>query len=82
MRVSVKSWEAGAANKDQTVISGNWKFGCDEPEVLFATHHWDVSVQQPGDVRANYGRYTVELPPRALKDRRRSYLVTGERYWL
>ncbi len=65
--VSVKSWSAGAANKEQTVISGHWKFGCDEPEVLFANHNWDVTVQQPGDIRANYGRYTVELQPRYPK---------------
>ncbi len=74
--VSVKSWSAGAANS-QTVISGHWKFGCDEPEALFAKYGWDVLVQQPGDVRANYDRYTVELPPRSIKDRRRSYLITG-----
>jgi len=70
--VSVKSWQAGAANSEM-VISGHWKFGCDEPEKLFAQYGWDVLVQQPGDVRANYGRYAVELPPRSIKDRRRSY---------
>lgn len=73
--VSIKSWEAGAANSE-AVISGHWKFGCDEPETLFAKYSWDVLVQQPGDVRANYGRYSVELPPRSF-NRRRSYLVTG-----
>ena len=75
--VSVKSWEAGATNNDG-VISGHWKSGCDEPETLFANYGWNVTVQQPGDIRANYGRYTVELPPRSVEGRRRSYLVTGK----
>ena len=65
--ISVKSWQAGAANND-TVISGHWKFGCDEPEALFEKYGWNVLVQQPGDIRANYGRYTVELPPREIKE--------------
>jgi methyltransferase (TIGR00027 family) len=76
--VSVKSWQVGAQNS-KAVISGHWKHGTDQPEQLFATYGWEVSVVQPGDIRANYGRYTVELPPREMEGKRRSYLVVGKK---
>ncbi|MEI2577337.1 class I SAM-dependent methyltransferase [Scytonema sp. PRP1] len=76
--VSVKSWQIGSQNS-KAVISGHWRFGTDEPEQLFATYGWETSVIQPGDLRANYGRYTVELAPREIPGKRRSYLVVGEK---
>ncbi|GJD19271.1 hypothetical protein RIVM261_042270 [Rivularia sp. IAM M-261] len=76
--ISVQSWEVGTQNS-KAVISGHWKSGYDEPEHLFATHGWEVSVVQPGDIRANYGRYAVELAPREIPGKRRSYLVVGKK---
>ncbi len=76
--VSVQSWQVGTQNS-KAVISGHWKSGCDEPEQLFASHGWEVSVVQPGDIRASYGRYAVELAPREIPGKRRSYLVVGKK---
>ncbi|MEH2202733.1 MAG: class I SAM-dependent methyltransferase [Nostoc sp.] len=76
--VSVKSWQVGAKHQNG-LISKHWRFGTDEPEQLFAAHDWNASVIQPGEIRANYGRYAVELTPREIKGIRRSFLVTARK---
>lgn len=76
--VSVKSWQVGAKHPNG-MISKHWRFGTDEPEQLFAAHGWSASVIQPGDIRANYGRYAVQLAPREIKGVRRSFLVTARK---
>ncbi|MBD2255052.1 class I SAM-dependent methyltransferase [Nostoc parmelioides] len=76
--VSVKSWQVGAKHPNG-MISKHWRFGTDEPEQLFAAHGWSASVIQPGDIRANYGRYAVQLAPREIKGMRRSFLVAARK---
>lgn len=76
--VSVKSWQVGAKHQNG-LISKHWRFGTDEPEQLFAAKGWNASVIQPGEIRANYGRYAVELTPREIKGMRRSFLVTAKK---
>ncbi|MBD2527592.1 class I SAM-dependent methyltransferase [Nostoc sp. FACHB-133] len=76
--VSVKSWQVGTKHQNG-LISKHWRFGTDEPENLFAAHGWNVSVIQPGEIRANYGRYAVKLTPREIKGVRRSFLVTARK---
>lgn len=76
--VSVKSWRVGSQHQNG-LISKHWRFGTDEPEQLFAEHGWNASVIQPGEIRANYGRYAVQLAPREIKGVRRSFLVTAKK---
>ncbi|MBD2304986.1 class I SAM-dependent methyltransferase [Chroococcidiopsis sp. FACHB-1243] len=76
--VSVKSWQVGFQHQ-KGLISKHWRFGTDEPEQLFATRGWNASVIQPGDIRANYNRYAVQLTPREIKGVRRSFLVTAKK---
>ncbi|MBD2515933.1 SAM-dependent methyltransferase [Nostoc sp. FACHB-973] len=45
-------------------LSEHWKYGCDDPEKLFSVYNWEASVVQAGDEEANYGRFTLKLPPR------------------
>ncbi|MBC1240999.1 SAM-dependent methyltransferase [Nostoc punctiforme FACHB-252] len=45
-------------------LSEYWKYGCDEPEKLLSVYNWQASVVQAGDEEANYGRFTLKLPPR------------------
>ena len=49
-------------------LSQHWKYGCDEPEKLFATYHWQASVLQAGDEGAHFGRFTRPMQPREIKD--------------
>lgn len=49
-------------------ISQHWKYGCDEPEKLFATYQWKASVLQAGDEGAHFGRFTRPMQPREVKD--------------
>ncbi|GAA2677406.1 MULTISPECIES: SAM-dependent methyltransferase [Actinosynnema] len=56
-----------------------WLFGSDEPEELFAEHGFTAQALQPGDPGADYGRWPDEVPPRAVRDVRRVFLVRGER---
>lgn len=76
--VSVKSWRVGSQHQNG-LISKHWRFGTDEPEQLFADHGWNASIIQPGEIRANYGRYAVDLTPREIKGMRRSFLVTAKK---
>ena len=69
--VNVKSLEGD--NK----MKKHWRSGFDEPEKLFAAHGWKASVVQPGDEEANFGRYTNKLPPRAVPDAKRVFLITA-----
>lgn len=34
-----------------------WRFGTDDPEVLFASHGWQATVTQYGDEGADFGRW-------------------------
>ncbi|MEH2241024.1 class I SAM-dependent methyltransferase [Nostoc sp.] len=76
--VSIRSWQVGAKHQNG-LISKHWRFGTDEPEQLFADRGWNASVIQPGEIRANYGRYAVQLAPREIKGVRRSFLVTAKK---
>jgi methyltransferase (TIGR00027 family) len=76
--VSVRSWQVGSQHRNG-LISKHWRFGTDEPEELFAAHGWNASVIQPGEIRANYGRYSVQLPAREVPNKRRSFLVTAKK---
>ncbi|WP_088242856.1 SAM-dependent methyltransferase [Calothrix rhizosoleniae] len=76
--ISVKSWEIGS-QRQNGLISKNWRFGTDEPEELFACYGWNASVIQPGEMRANYGRYSVQITPRSIPGMRRSFMVTAKK---
>ena len=58
-------------------LSKYWRYGCEEPETLFATYGWRASVVQPGDEQAHFGRFTYKFPPRNLPDVARSFFVTA-----
>lgn len=58
-------------------LSKYWRYGCDEPEKLFAEHGWKASVIHPGDEGAHYGRFTFQFPPREVPDIPRGFLVTA-----
>ena len=56
-----------------------WRFGTDEPEALFARHGFTVDAVQPGDPRADYGRWPDPVPPRSETGVRRVFFVHGRR---
>ncbi|MDJ0903974.1 MAG: SAM-dependent methyltransferase [Xenococcus sp. MO_188.B8] len=76
--ISVKSWEIGSQNQNG-LISKNWRFGTDKPEKLLASYGWNASVTQPGEIRANYGRYSVQITPRSIPRRRRSFMAIAKK---
>ena len=51
----------------------------DEPEAVVGPRGWQVTVVQPGEEAASYGRWPFPVPPRSLPDIPRSFLVTAER---
>jgi methyltransferase (TIGR00027 family) len=51
----------------------------DEPEAVLGPRGWHVSVTQPGDKTAHFGRWPFPVPPRSLPDVPRIFLVTAER---
>ncbi|GAA6620218.1 SAM-dependent methyltransferase [Scytonema sp. NUACC26] len=58
-------------------LSKHWRYGCEEPETLFATYGWKASVVQPGDEQAHFGRYTYKFPPRDVPDVARVFFATA-----
>ncbi|MEH2321889.1 class I SAM-dependent methyltransferase [Nostoc sp.] len=58
-------------------LSKYWRYGCEEPETLFANYGWKASVVQPGDEQAHFGRYTSKFPPRDVPDVGRIFFVTA-----
>ena len=76
--ISVESLRAGLETNDR--VRKYWRFGTDEPERLFSTYGWKASVIQPGEVSASFGRnLSNKLPPREVKNVRRSFLVTASK---
>jgi methyltransferase (TIGR00027 family) len=51
----------------------------DEPAAVLGQRGWRVTVVQPGEETANYGRWPFPVPPRGQPDFPRSFLVTAER---
>jgi methyltransferase (TIGR00027 family) len=51
----------------------------DDPETVLGQRGWRVTVVQPGEEAANYGRWPFPVPPRSQPDLPRSFLVTAER---
>lgn len=58
-------------------VSKYWRYGCDEPEKLFAEYGWQASVVQPGEEGAHFGRFTFQFPPREVPNASRGFLVTA-----
>ncbi|MEH2259065.1 SAM-dependent methyltransferase [Nostoc sp.] len=58
-------------------LSKYWRYGCEEPETLFANYGWKASVVHPGDEQAHFGRYTYKSPPREVPDVARVFFVTA-----
>jgi methyltransferase (TIGR00027 family) len=56
-----------------------WRFGTDDPELLFAGHGWYPVVTTPGGEGANYGRWTFPVLPRERRELPHSFLVRAER---
>jgi methyltransferase (TIGR00027 family) len=56
-----------------------WVSGLDDPEAFLADRGWDAEVAQIGEDGANYGRWPYPVPPRALPDAPRLWLVTARR---
>lgn len=56
-------------------LSKYWRYGCDEPEKLFAEHGWQASVIDFGDEEASYDRFTFKFPPREVPNIPRGFLV-------
>jgi methyltransferase (TIGR00027 family) len=56
-----------------------WQFGTDEPEEYLRETGWrPVDIKQPGEDRANFGRWPYAVPPRALTAAPRSFLFRAE----
>jgi methyltransferase (TIGR00027 family) len=51
----------------------------DEPETVLGVRGWQVTVVQPGEEAANFGRWPYPMVPRSQPDVPRSFLVTAER---
>jgi methyltransferase (TIGR00027 family) len=60
-------------------LSKYWRYGCEEPETLFATYGWKALVVQPGDEQAHFGRHTYKYPPRDVPDVDRVFFVTASK---
>ncbi|GBF78989.1 SAM-dependent methyltransferase [Aphanothece sacrum] len=61
-------------------VMKTWRSGFDEPEVLFNDYGWTVSVVEPGDEKAHFGRYIDKNPPRNILNIPRVFLATGRKY--
>ncbi|NEQ11980.1 MAG: SAM-dependent methyltransferase [Moorea sp. SIO4E2] len=61
-----------------TELVKHWRFGCDEPEKLFAAFGWKASVVQPGEKGADFGRYRCQ-PPRDVPGVSRNFFVTARK---
>ena len=60
-------------------LSKRWRYACDAPEELFAEYGWQVSVIQPGDEGAYFGRYTLQKPPREVPNIARSFFIRASK---
>jgi len=56
-----------------------WRFGTDDPELLFTEHGWHAQVTQPGEEGANYGRWSFPVPLRTQRELPHSFLVKATR---
>jgi methyltransferase (TIGR00027 family) len=55
------------------------RFGTNYPEALMARHGWEADVTQPGEERANFGRWPKPTVPRDVPGIPRSLLVKARR---
>jgi methyltransferase (TIGR00027 family) len=55
-------------------------FGTDDPETLLGHHGWEADVTQPGEDRANFGRWPRPMLPREVPGLPRSFLVRARRW--
>lgn len=63
----------------QAAAGAPWIGALDDPGALLATQGWSVRVTQPGEPSANYGRWTLPVPPAWMADVPHSWYVTAER---
>lgn len=56
-----------------------WSYGCDEPEALWREYGMLADVLEPGDDAANFGRWSLRMPPRDVPKVPRAFLVFGRR---
>lgn len=79
--VSVKSVEIGekARKSDRGRVLRHWQFGSDRPEDLLQNYNWNATVVQPGEIGANFGRYSESLPSRDISGTRQVFLVTAKK---
>lgn len=57
----------------------SWRFATDEPEVLLAEYGWRAQVIQPGEERANFGRWPYPVLARQIQGCPRSLLAIAQR---
>ncbi len=55
------------------------RFGTNDPETLMVRHGWEANVTQPGEDRANFGRWSRPMLPREVPGLPRSFLVRAHR---
>jgi methyltransferase (TIGR00027 family) len=67
------------ASVNYAPYQGYFQWGVEEPEALLAEYGWTAIAHQPGDPAANYGRYTLHLPPRTVPNQQRAFLVTAQK---
>jgi methyltransferase (TIGR00027 family) len=75
------SWRRDAQD-EMRQVGARQRSAMDEPERVLGQRGWRVSVVQPGEETASYGRWPLPVPPRSLPDLPdipRSFLVTAER---
>lgn len=58
---------------------GYFQFGTEHPEKLLFDYGWQAEVAQPGDTKANFGRYSEPAPPREIPDIMRVFLVKAKK---
>jgi hypothetical protein len=68
-----------AAQEDMRRMGVVQRSAMDEPEAVLGQLGWQVTVAQPGEDTANYGRWPLPVPPRSLPNLPRSFFVTAQR---
>ena len=56
-----------------------FRSGFDCPEELLANYGWRAEVNQPGDKKAYFERFTYKLPPRDVMDVERIFLIKAHK---
>ena len=80
-RAFVASPALKSAHRTAEAHATPWLFGTDHPEELLSRHGWDtVNVTQPGEPKANFGRWPWRVMPRQVAEVPRLFLVTAARH--